>query len=190
MEPQLAQGGGAESGRPFEGRFEQRSPARRTSWRAAARPPTPANTSRIAPENGDPNGDPIRHQKRSQRVTRHPTGLVGPDVTNRQAQREISAFGGRKKWWTGGELNSRHRDFQSRALLSHHVGERGPEEGAKGSFGFGVSSSARVARVAGDANLCRDLHDARRRPRSIEYLGRGEATHDPQVGKRGDSVTL
>jgi hypothetical protein len=21
-----------------------------------------------------------------------------------------------KKWWTGGELNSRHRDFQSRAL--------------------------------------------------------------------------
>ena len=89
---------------------------RRTPWRAAARPPTPANTSRIAPENGDPNGDPIRYQKRSQRVTRHPTGLVGPEVTNRQAQRGISAFGGAKKWWTGGELNSRHRDFQSRAL--------------------------------------------------------------------------
>jgi hypothetical protein len=26
----------------------------------------------------------------------------------------ILGFGGRKKWWTGGELNSRHRDFQSR----------------------------------------------------------------------------
>jgi hypothetical protein len=25
----------------------------------------------------------------------------------------ILGFGGRKKWWTGGELNSRHRDFQS-----------------------------------------------------------------------------
>jgi hypothetical protein len=24
-----------------------------------------------------------------------------------------------KKWWTGGELNSRHRDFQSRALACH-----------------------------------------------------------------------
>jgi hypothetical protein len=57
------------------------------------------------PENWDPNGDPIRYQDRSQRVTRHPTGLAGPDVTKRQAQRGISAFGGPKKWWTGGELN-------------------------------------------------------------------------------------
>lgn len=36
-------------------------------------------------------------QKRSQRVTRQPTRLAGPDVTTRQAQRGISAFGGRKK---------------------------------------------------------------------------------------------
>jgi hypothetical protein len=67
----------------------------------------------IHSKNGDPNGDPIRYQKQSQRVTRHPTELVGPDVTKRQAQRGISAFGGAKKWWTGGELNSRHRDFQA-----------------------------------------------------------------------------
>jgi ABC-type uncharacterized transport system substrate-binding protein len=45
-------------------------------------------------------------------------------VTKRQAQSGISAFGGRKKWWTGGELNSRHRDFQSRSpatLDQRHV---------------------------------------------------------------------
>jgi hypothetical protein len=119
------------------------SQARRTSGRAAVRPPTPANRSLIAPENGDPNGDPIRYQKRSQRVTRHPTGLVGPDVTKRQAQRVISAFGGPKKWWTGGELNSRHRDFQSRCpafLNAMLAGLRG-KRGRGGSRG--ISTAAR-----------------------------------------------
>jgi hypothetical protein len=76
--------------------------------------PTPANASLIAAENGDPNGAPIRGQKPSQRGTTRPKALVGPEETKRQAQRGIPAFGGRKKWWTGGELNSRHRDFQSR----------------------------------------------------------------------------
>ena len=66
--------------------------------------PTPANTSRIAPENGDPNGDPVRYQKRSQRVTRHPTGLVRPDVRRCQAQRGISAFGGPKKMVDRGRI--------------------------------------------------------------------------------------
>ena len=36
-----------------------------------------------------------------------------------------------KKWWTGGELNSRHRDFQSRALpteLPVHRARREPPE--------------------------------------------------------------
>src|SRR4029450_264508 len=73
------------------------------------------------PENGEPNGDPIRGQKPSQRVTWHPKALAGPEVTKRQAQRGISAFGGAKKWWTGGELNSRHRDFQRVArAIGHH----------------------------------------------------------------------
>src|SRR4029453_18235066 len=38
------------------------------------------------------------------------------EVTERRAQRGIPAFGGEKIWWTGGELNSRHRDFQSGAV--------------------------------------------------------------------------
>jgi hypothetical protein len=77
--------------------------------------PTLASTSLIAAENGDPNGAPIRGQKPSQGVTTRPKALVGPEVTKRHAQSGFSPFGGRKKWWTGGELNSRHRDFQSRA---------------------------------------------------------------------------
>jgi hypothetical protein len=118
----------AESGGPCKGGSSSRgSQARRTSGRAAVRPPTPADTSRMAPENGDP----IRYQKRSQRVTRHPTGLVGPDVTKRQAQRGISAFAGPKKWWTGGELNSRHRDFQSRALPTELPVHRAREDRLK-----------------------------------------------------------
>jgi hypothetical protein len=55
-------------------------------------------------------------QNPSQTIPTHPKALAGPEVTERRAQRGIVAFGGVKKWWTGGELNSRHRDFQSRAL--------------------------------------------------------------------------
>jgi hypothetical protein len=86
------------------------------------------------PENGDPNGDPIRYQNRSQRVTGHPNGRAVSEVTNRQAQRWISAFGGPKKWWTGGELNSRHRDFQSRAFARRGADfrTRGPKLGPNG----------------------------------------------------------
>jgi hypothetical protein len=111
-------------------------PARRTSGGAPAQPPTPANTSRITPENGDPNGDPIRYQKRSQRVTRHLTGLVGRAVRKRQAQRGISAFGGPRKV-DRGRIDSRHRDFQSRvfARCGPDVRVRGVKRGPS-AFSF------------------------------------------------------
>ena len=44
-------------------------------------------------------------------------------MMERRAQSGIMVFGGAKKWWTGGELNSRHRDFQfcdREGSIGHH----------------------------------------------------------------------
>jgi hypothetical protein len=49
-----------------------------------------------------------------------------------------------KEWWTGGELNSRHRDFQSRALpteLPVHVDRSAGTAVVPYQKGCGVSSS-------------------------------------------------
>ena len=57
----------------------------------------------------------------------------------------------RKKWWTGGELNSRHRDFQSRALPTelpvHWAGRAGepPEAPPPYQTGQPLSSARRRA---------------------------------------------
>jgi hypothetical protein len=105
----------------------------------------PRAMSQIATENGAPNGAPIRGQKPSQRVTTHRKVLPGPEVTKRQAQSGIPAFGGRKKWWTGGELNSRHRDFQSRALACHPGRPAWSTDGSQYLVWWRVSCSAPVA---------------------------------------------
>jgi hypothetical protein len=80
-----------------------------TSWVAAARPPTLANTSLMDPGNGGR----IRDQNPSQRVTTDPTGLPGPEAMKRQAQRGRSMFGRRRNGGQG----------QVRALLDNRMGE-------------------------------------------------------------------
>ena len=61
------------------------------------------------------------HQRQAvERLVR--TGPASASATDPVTAPEPSAVGGgrdvtpEKKWWTGGELNSRHRDFQSRGL--------------------------------------------------------------------------
>jgi hypothetical protein len=57
----------------------------------------------------------VQDQKPSQAIPTHHTDPPGPDVTNPRARSEDSSDPRRKKWWTGRELNPRHRDFQSRS---------------------------------------------------------------------------
>jgi hypothetical protein len=80
------------------------------SGRASLRATVTLTDTRLGSESGpssgqspipDPNGDPIRGQRASQRVTTHPKWLAGPEVTRRQAQRGISAFGGAKNGGQG-----------------------------------------------------------------------------------------
>ena len=61
------------------------------------------------------------HQRQAvERLVTRKRDTVGATGT-RSGTTELAVGGGRgvtteRKWWTGGELNSRHRDFQSRAL--------------------------------------------------------------------------
>jgi hypothetical protein len=79
-------------------------------------------TLRVHPDKSNPrspllrtNFDTTAHHNPSQAITRHPrsVGMCASKIS--ASGLGILGFGGAKKWWTGGELNSRHRDFQSRA---------------------------------------------------------------------------
>jgi hypothetical protein len=79
---------------------------RSSGVRESSRPHTPKN------EGGNEGGVP--HQNTSQGVTIHHKQPGRPKRRNPRSHGGILRSGGQKKWWTGGELNSRHRDFQPR----------------------------------------------------------------------------
>jgi len=103
---------------------------------AAERNPRPTNDGG-SPRNFDTNFDTVPYHNPSHAITCHRRRLWMATRRILALGLRILGFGGRKKWWTGGELNSRHRDFQSRALpteLPVHSGgkRRSPYQKAAG----------------------------------------------------------
>src|SRR5215831_10919818 len=87
-----------------------------------------------------------------------------------------------KKWWTGGELNSRHRDFQSRALpteLPVHRAANGQQNRLKRPSRY--QTARPVSSSAGPSRRGRDGVDVsvRRAPVSADGARRPRAPGAP-----------